>query len=154
MQQTSGVCSYFYQGILASTLLLESPEGPAAALVPAGGLVASLLFLSVPPLSVSLLFLPAGAVAMAFSVAALLILAVAVPLFVAATDTTRTRFQFVARSCGCCNQCFIFVLFKTCSTEYFCATGVLHGCVIRSGYCQYGDNDATANFSKWPLKVL
>lgn len=57
-----------------------------------------LLLLSVPPLSVSLLFLPAGAVAVALSVAALLILAVAVPLFVAATDTTRARSSILLRA--------------------------------------------------------
>lgn len=84
-------------------LLLQNESQPSLPpgsldelLVPARGLVSSLLFLSVPPLPVPFLLLSAGAVAMAFSVAALLILAVAVALFVAAVATKITHFYIAS----------------------------------------------------------
>lgn len=52
--------------------------------LPARGLVPPLLFVSVPPLSVSFLLLTAGPVTMAFPVSSLLVLAVTVPFVIAA----------------------------------------------------------------------
>lgn len=65
-----------------------------AGYIPARGLVTSILFLSVPPLSVPFLFLPAWPVTMTFSIAALLILAVTIPLFVAATNAKHKVYQW------------------------------------------------------------
>lgn len=46
--------------------------------------MSSLVFVSVPPLSVSFLFLAAGSVAMTVSISTFLVLAIAIPFFVTA----------------------------------------------------------------------
>lgn len=60
---------------------------------PARGLVPPLLFVSVPPLSVSFLLLAAGSVTMAFPVGALLVLAIAIPFFITAWAEKQKRFN-------------------------------------------------------------
>lgn len=51
----------------------------------------SLLFVSVPPLSVSFLFLAAGSVAVAVAISSLLVLAITIPFFVAAQGAEKCR---------------------------------------------------------------
>lgn len=68
----------FVPPVAVALLAVVPPPATAAA----RGLVASLLFLPVPPLSVSLLLLSARPVTMALSVTALLVLAVTISLFV------------------------------------------------------------------------
>lgn len=71
----------------------QKPRGSVSvwvSIIPARGLVASLLFLSVPSFSVSFLLLSARPLAMALSVSSLLVLTVAIPLLIA-TEVERTR---------------------------------------------------------------
>lgn len=88
------VCADVLAGLLAllaplALLVFVPPVAVALlAVVPppataARGLVASLLFLSVPSLSVSFLFLPARPVTMTLSITTLLVLTVTIPLLVA-----------------------------------------------------------------------
>lgn len=78
--------------------------------------MSSLLFVSVPPFSVSFLFLAAGSVAMTVAISSLLVLAITIPFFVTAkvamaekSDVQKIQIMWMLQQpCSKCMHTYIY----------------------------------------------